>query len=265
MAAAGLNNKKPIIQPVIFLYHCRPISVIDDAAARGHTPTRTTKSTERMRTMASCTTMPMMARTDNKMMRPAPPVAIRPAKLPSWVRASVGVLPVAAWSRIQVENASPATESNETVATPAPMVNSVVRIPVAASLAASGLRSMASRPAATNKPRTAAAATYQLRLLCRNPAVPDDDRSGDGTFTQAESSNFNISPSAVENALAIEFKIPPPTAPVAALAASPTTEQIGPAIEQAVETMDITHLPTARSRRGRRRSVGWESRFHWLG
>ena len=96
------------------------------------------------------------------------------------------------------------------------MVNNVVSIPVAASLAASGLRSMAKRPAATNKPKTAAAATYQLRLLWRKPTVPDDDRSGEGTLTQAERSNFSISPSAVENALAIEFKIPPPTAPAAA-------------------------------------------------
>src|ERR1035438_9607005 len=150
------------------------------------------------------------------------------------------------------------------VATPAPMVSSVVSIPVAASLAASGLRSMAKRPAATNKPKTAAAATYQLRLLWRKPTVPDDDRSGEGTLTQAERSNFSISPSAVENALAIEFKMPPPTAPAAAPVASPTTEQIGPAMEHAVEMMDITHLPRAQTRQERPRSVGWESRCHWL-
>src|ERR1017187_8156555 len=199
MAAAGLNKRKAIIQPVIFLYHWRPISVIEDAAASGHTPTNTTSSTERMSTIASCTTMPMMARTDKRMMRPGPAVATRPAKLPSWVSAWVGVALPAAWSSIQVENASPAAERSEMVATPAPMVNNVVSIPVAVSLAASGLRSMAKRPAATNKPRTAAAATYQLRLLWRKPTVPEDDRSGEGTLTQAESNNFSISPSAVEN------------------------------------------------------------------
>src|SRR5665213_346332 len=184
MAAAGLNKRKAIIQPVIFLYHCRPISVIEEAAASGHTPTSTT---ERMSTMASCTTMPMMARTDKRMMRPGPAVATRPAKLPSWVSAWVGVVLPAAWSRIQVENASPAAERSEMVATPAPMVNNVVSIPMAASLAASGLRSMAKRPAATSNPRTAAPATYQLRLLWRKPTVPEvEDRLGDGTFTHAE-------------------------------------------------------------------------------
>src|SRR5664280_1388831 len=266
MAAAGLNKRKAIIQPVIFLYHCRPISVIEDAAASGHTPTSTTRSTERMSTMASCTTMPMMARTDKRMMRPGPAVATRPAKLPSWVSAWVGVALPAAWSRIQVENASPAAERSEMVATPAPMVNNVVSIPVAASLAASGLRSMARRPAATSNPRTAAAATYQLRLLWRKPTVPEvDERLGDGTLTHAERSNFSISPSAEENSLAIEFRMPPLTAPVAALAAPLPTEQIGPATTHTVESTDITHLPTGRSRPERTRSVGWENRCRRLG
>src|SRR5664280_257958 len=264
MAAAGLNNKKAMIHAVIFLNHWRPISVMDAEAARGQIPPMTTSSAERIKIIANCTSIPTMAMIASTMIKPGP-AAASPAKLPSWLRALAAVPPLAAWPMIHDEKASPADDSKEMVATPAPMVNNVVSIPVAASLAASGLRSMAKRPAATSNPRTAAAATYQLRLLWRNPTVPVvDERLGDGTFTHAESSNFSISPSAEEKSLAIEFRMPPLTAPVAALAAPWPTEQIGPATTHTVESTDITHLPTGQIRPERTQSVGWESRCRRL-
>ena len=243
MAAAGLNNKKAMIHAVIFLNHWRPISVMDADAARGHIPTRTTSSAERIKIIANCTSMPTMAMIASTMIKPGP-AAASPAKLPSWLRALAAVPPLAAWPMIHDEKASPADDSKEMVATPAPIVSSVVNIPVAASLAASGFRSMARRPAATSNPRTAAAATYQLRLDCKKPTVPVEEEScGVGMFTHADMRNFSVSPSALENALEIVPKMLPPAAPAAADAALPARQDGAVAMHPATEPMGIRPLP----------------------
>ena len=77
-----------------------------------------------------------------------------------------------------------------------------------------------------------------------------------GTFTQAESSSFSISPSALENSLAIEFRMPPVTAPAAAFVAPWLTEQTGPATTQTDES-DGHHTPPHRTKPTGEDTICW--------